>query len=219
MRILAHLISWVFLPLLMPIYGLLITMFLPSFEQSYFQENTLFWMPDGHKFAVITMFFIFSFLAPAITLVLLLRTKAISSIEVDNQGERTTPIVISAIYCLILGLFLLFKAPDHILPASIYALPWGGFVGISLAGFINKYTKISLHGIGVGMFVGFLIAYFNFQMEFYFEIIIIGVVIAGLVMSARILLGKHTLKQVIYGFFLGFLSVFTCVSLFNMYYL
>jgi membrane-associated phospholipid phosphatase len=215
MRTLAHLISWVFLPLLMPIYALFLTMFIPSFEQSFFQENTLFWMPNGHKFAVISMFFIFSFLAPGITLVLLLRSKAISNIEVDNQSERGAPILISAIYCLILALFLYFKAPDNILPASIYALPWGGFFGISLAGIINKYTKISLHGIGVGMFVGFLLAYFNTQIEFYFEIIVVAVIVSGLVMSARLLLRKHNLKQVLYGFLLGFVCVYSSVYLYN----
>lgn len=203
----------------MPIYALIITMFFPSFEQSFFQENTLYWMNPSHKFAVLAMFFIFSFLAPAITLLMLLKTKTISTIEIDNQNERSIPLAISAIYCLVLALFLTFKAPDNILPASIYALPWGGFFGISIAGFINRYTKISLHGIGVGMFVGYLIAYFHLQIEFYFEIIIFAILISGLVMSARLILKKHTLKQVFLGFLLGFLSVFTCVSIFNIYYL
>jgi membrane-associated phospholipid phosphatase len=218
MKNVAHVISWLFLPLLMPIYALLIAMFIPSLEQSYFQNDTLFWMDEGHKFAVISMFTIFSLIAPGITLILLMRSKAISTIEVDNQKERFIPLAITAIYCLILALFLLVKAPNHILPSSIYALPWGGFVGISLAGFINRYTKISLHGIGAGMLVGFLMAYFNNQVEYSFEIIVIAVIISGLILSARLILNKHTLKQVYYGFLLGFLSVFCAVIIFDKLY-
>ncbi|MES2588671.1 MAG: hypothetical protein V4622_06800 [Bacteroidota bacterium] len=217
MKSLANIISWIFIPLLMPIYALLLAMFIPSVEQSYFQSDTLFWMSPNHKFAIIAMFTIFSFLAPGVTLVLLMRSKAISSIEVDNQGERSTPLAITAIYCLILAVFLLVKAPNNVLPSAVYALPWGGFIGISLAGFINKYTKISLHGIGAGMLVGFLMSYFYFQVEYSFEIIILSVIVSGLIMSARVILNKHSLKQVFYGFGLGFICVFSSVILFTVF--
>ena len=87
MKNLANVISWLFLPLLMPIYALLITMYIPSVEQSYFQNDTLFWMDEGHKFAVLSMFTIFSLIAPGVTLLLLMKSKAISSIEVVSISK------------------------------------------------------------------------------------------------------------------------------------
>jgi membrane-associated phospholipid phosphatase len=215
MRALSHLTSWLFLPLFMPLYALMIAMFIPSVEQSFFQENTLYWMAPAHKFAVLSMFGIFSFAAPGITLILLMRSKIITTIEMDDHKERGIPLAITAIYCLILALFLFFKAPNNVLPFSIYALPWGGFVAISIAGIVNKKDKISLHAIGVGMFVGFFCSYFLNQIDFYFEIIIFSVIIAGAVMSARVYLGKHTLPQVVKGFALGFLCVFISILFFN----
>jgi membrane-associated phospholipid phosphatase len=212
MKIFAQLISWVFIPLLMPIYGLLVAMYVPSVEQNFFQENTLFWMQPGHKIAVLLMFLIFSFLAPAISLVMLQRSNTISTIELDKRKERTIPIFLTAIYALILSVFLLVKAPDDLLPKIIYFLPWGGFVSIVVSGIITQFDKISIHGLGCGMLYAFFIYYYNTQVEYYFEIIIITTIIVGLVMSSRLYLQKHTLKQVLNGFMVGFLCMFLTIT-------
>ena len=214
MRVGAQVISWVFVPLLMPLYALLVAMYIPSVEVSFFQENTLYWMNPTYKVLILSMFLIFSFLAPGISLVMLKKSKAISSLEVDDQSERRMPIIISALYCLLLAILLWVKTPEQLLPASIYALPWGGFIGITLAGIINRFEKISLHALGAGMLLGYFVPYYYYQAEFYFEILIVSVLICGLIMSARLYLGKHSLKQIIMGFGTGFVSVFLCVILF-----
>jgi membrane-associated phospholipid phosphatase len=218
MKIFSHFVSWVFLPLLMPIYGLIIVMYVPSVEQSFFQENTLFWMPNAHKIAVLTLFFVFSFLAPGISIFMLKKSNVIATIEMDDRKDRKKPIILTAVYALVLNLFLWIKAPENLLPKIIYALPWAGLLCTIIAGIITKYDKISLHGMGVGMFFSFLCYYYNTQVEFYFEIIVIAILVSGLVMSARLYLHKHTLKQVINGFFLGFFGLlFTCYF-FNLFF-
>lgn len=218
MRILAHIISWVFLPLLMPIYAIAIAMYIPSMEQNFFQENTLFWLNANFKLVVLAWFIIFSFLAPGISLLILRLSKNISSIEVDNQKERGMPIVVTAMFCFILGVLFLVKAPEGILPACVYAMPWGGFVAIVAAGIINKKDKISLHACGSGMFLGFILTYYLTQVEFYFEIIIVSVLVNGLVMSARVFLKKHTLRQVVNGFLLGLFCMSSSVIAFTYFF-
>lgn len=217
MRILSHIISWVFLPLLMPIYAISIAMFIPSMEMSFFQENTLFWLSPNYKMLILLWFITFSFMAPGILLLILKLSNSISTIEMDDKNERGIPITITAIFCFILGVLFLTKAPDNMLPPSIYAMPWGGFVAIVIAGIINRKDKISLHAIGAGMLMGFIIAYYVNQAEFYFEIIVFGVIVSGLVMSARLYLRKHTLKQVIKGFSLGFFCIFMSIILFTYF--
>lgn len=216
MKLFAHLISWVFLPLLMPIYAVATALYVPSMEADFFQQDTLYFLNSNFKIVVLAWFIIFSFIAPALSLLILRYSKSISSIEIDNQKERGMPITISALFCLILGVLFLVKAPNGVLPAAVYALPWGGFAAIVLIGFINKKDKISLHGAGAGMLMGFFASYFYFQTDFYFEIIIVGVLVSGLVLSARIYLGKHTLNQVFKGFFVGFICVLLSI-LFFMY--
>lgn len=217
MRFLAQFISWIFLPLLMPVYGIATAMYIPSIEPDFFQQNTLFWMNPSFKLVVLAWFFIFSFLAPAMSLLILKMTNTISTIEVDDRSERATPIAISAIFCLILGLLFIVKAPNGMLPISIYALPWGGFISIMITLFLTRKDKVSLHALGVGMLFGFFVAYYSQQAQFYFEILIYAILVSGLVMSARVYLGKHTLKQVFVGFFVGFLSVSLTVFFFSFF--
>lgn len=215
MKLAANIVSWVFLPLLMPIYAVCVALFVPSMEESYIQEDTLYFLPYFSKIQVLLWFAMFSFLAPALLLLAMRLSKNISTIEIDNRKERSMPITMTAVFCLILGVLFLVKAPGGVLPSSIYALPWGGFVAITAAGIINKKTKISLHAIGAGMALGFFVAYYSQQAAYFFEIIVLSVLVCGLVMSARLYLGKHTLKQVLNGCLLGFISVFTSVIIFS----
>jgi hypothetical protein len=203
MKFTAKLISWVFLPLFMPLYALLITMYLPSLEASFYQEKTIFWMNSNLKIAVFSLYFLFSFLAPAISLVLLKKSKIISNFEIDDKNERRVPIIITAIYCAALAWFLVVKAPKGLLPPAVYLMPIGGLVAILITGILTTYSKISLHALGAGMFLGFLVAYFQFQSEFYFSIIIGASLLGGVIMSARVYLEKHSLSQSFSGYSIG----------------
>ena len=203
MKFTAKLISWVFLPLFMPLYALLITMYLPSLEISFYQEKTIFWMNPNLKIAVFSLYFLFSFLAPAISLVLLKKSKIISNFEIDDKSERRVPIIITAIYCAALAWFLVVKAPKGLLPPAVYLMPIGGLVAILITGILTTYSKISLHALGAGMFFGFLVAYFQFQSEFYFSIIIGASLLGGVIMSARVYLEKHSLSQSFSGYSIG----------------
>jgi membrane-associated phospholipid phosphatase len=214
MKIASQIISWVFLPLFMPIYGLLVVMYLPSLENDFFQANTFYWLDPNVKITIISLFMIFSVVAPSFSLLMLKRRNKISNIEIDNREERGVPITITAIYSVILAVFLLVKAPNGILPKATYALPWGGMIGIVLAGLINRYEKISLHGMGAGMLFGFFVAYYQNQNDYFFLPIVLSVLIGGLVMSARVYLGKHTLRQVLTGYLLGFLVIYLMITLF-----
>lgn len=211
MKFTAKLISWVFLPLFMPLYSLLITMFLPSEEQGFYQERTIYWMNPNLKIAVFSLYFLFSFIAPVLTLALLKKSNIISSFEIDDKNERRIPIIITSIYCAALAWFLVVKAPQGLLPPAIYLMPIGGLVAILITGVITVYSKISLHALGTGMFFGFLVAYFQYQSEFYFLIIIGASLIGGVIMTARIYLEKHSLTQSFSGYFLGAIVMYLIV--------
>jgi membrane-associated phospholipid phosphatase len=208
MKLLAQIVSWVFLPILMPIYALLITMYIPSMEDGFYQDKTIYFLHPSLKLAVLGMFALFSFFAPAISLVLLKRSNLISNLEIDNQNERSIPILITALYCGVLAWFLIAKTPKGMLPLSIPLLPIGAFIAILTTAIINRFDKISLHALGIGMFFGFLIAYYQSQVLFPLFIVIISALLSGLILSSRMYLGKHTLKQSLMGYALGFIRLF-----------
>jgi len=167
------------------------------------------------KLALLGIFFLFSFLAPAISLVILKRKNKISNLEIDNRSERFIPILITAIYSAVLAWFLMAKTPAGILPAAIYLLPAGGTIAILLVLFITRFDKISLHALGVGMLMGFLIAYFQTQAQFQLGILILATIVSGLVMSARLFLGKHNLRQCLMGYFLGMMVIYLTIKFFG----
>ena len=214
MKLLAQFVSWVFLPILMPIYALVIAMYIPSIEAGFYQERTLYFLHPTLKLAVIGMFALFSFFAPAISLVLLKRSKLISNLEIDNRNERSIPILITALYCGILAWFLIAKTPKGMLPLSIPILPIGAFLAILTTALINRYDKISLHALGVGMYFGFLIAYYQTQVLFPLFIVLISALVSGLILSSRMYLGKHTLKQSLMGYSLGFIVLYIAIHFF-----
>jgi hypothetical protein len=200
MTLFAQIISWVFLPLFMPIYALLILMYTPSREDFLINDDSLFFLPNQNKLAILIIYFIFSILAPGLTLLALKSRGIVSTIDIDDRKERLIPLLITALYCLILFLFFIFKASNAYMPKYIFALPLAGFFTISLFAWVNVYTKISLHACGAGILTGLIFAYGANSIYFNFSLLMIAVFITGLILSARMYLNKHTLNQVLYGF-------------------
>lgn len=224
MRTASKIITWVFFPLLMPIYGLLIGMYLPSESESAMQsQKSLYHLNEltttsgdafDVKMYILLIYIILTVLAPGFSLLLFKRQRRISSLELDIREERGFPIAVTIIYCAMLGIFIWYQVPRELVPGVIFSLPWAGVLASSIAGLINRYEKISLHSMGAGMLFGFLVAYFSTQIVFNFDVLILVVLIGGLIMSARIYLEKHTLRECVSGYILGFLVVFLVLTFF-----
>ena len=82
MKFLSHFFSWVFLPLLMPSYGILISLFVPAYSADL-EMTSLYFAPIESKWALFTIFFLFSVVAPGVSFVLLHRFKVISTIDIE----------------------------------------------------------------------------------------------------------------------------------------
>ena len=199
MKFLAHFFSWVFLPLLMPSYGILISLFVPAYSTNI-EMTSLYFAPIESKWALFTIFFLFSVVAPGISFILLHRFKVISTIDIERQGERSLPLVIMLVYSLVLFFLLVYKAGAGTLPRYFYALPLSGVAVTSIFLLINRWIKISLHGAGAGILLGFLIIFTRAQDAFSIWWVLSALLAAGLTMAARLYLRKHTSLEVYTGF-------------------
>jgi hypothetical protein len=208
MKNLSTAISWLFMPLIMPIYALLITMYIPSFESGFYQRNTLYFLTPNLKLAILALFGLFSFLAPALSLLFLKRSKIISSIEVDVQKERSVPMIITALYAAFFSWFLWNKTPEGVLPIQVHLFPLGSFAAIIIALIVNGFEKISLHGLGAGMFFAYIVSYYQLQVYYPLWIIFASSLLCGLILTSRLYLQKHSLKQVFLGFGIGFVVLY-----------
>lgn len=84
----------------------------------------------------------------------------------------------------------------------------GATLSVTLAVMINLFWKVSIHLIGIGGIIGTLLALSQLLFVDVKIPIIISIIIAGVIGSARLTVGEHTPAQIYSGVFIGFLCEF-----------
>jgi len=199
-NILARVISIIFHPLLMATYlfGLLY-LFLPSALYPISQERQL---------ALIVMISVMTFILPALGISMLRTVGAISSFTMLDRKERIRPFFLITIVYLFFTYFLAYKLGAGLDDNLFRFLLIIDFLVIAATA-ITVYYKISIHSIGVMGMLGIIIP-LNRMAESNSLLIptIALIAIAGLVMSARLQLNSHTVREVWVGAATGFLVGF-----------
>ena len=208
MRILSEVISWVFMPLFMPIYALALVMFVPSNQDYFFNIDCLFTLSLSGKFALLYWFFVFSVAMPGISFIILQRTKVIGSLELEERRERSIPIVIMLTYCLALYLLFVFKVGHGYISKFAFSLPLSGVCVTAIFFFLNRWKKVSIHAGAAGILTGFILACILQHIEYQLWMFTLAIVISGLVLTARLYLEKHTLLELVIGWLTGTLITF-----------
>lgn len=134
---------------------------------------------------------------PMLLMFFLKKLRAMTSITADERSERTAPLIFMGIALFFTADFF-SKTPFVIFSLYLYAMFW-----ITVAAFvINFFWKISLHALGCGGFCTFL-AVLTHQNEDFFPFLILALVFAGLIGSARLYLKQHDISQVFAGYAVG----------------
>jgi hypothetical protein len=84
----------------------------------------------------------------------------------------------------------------------------GTFLSTSAALMANNYFKISLHGLGVGGAMAFMILLAMVTTEPMGSVISITTLITGLVCTSRLIVSDHTPGEVYWGLIIGGISQF-----------
>ncbi len=207
---LSHLFSWIFIPLLMPLYGLLIVLFYPA-EELVQNTISMYALPLGIKWIVFGMFAVFSFAAPGLSFLGLFRFKIITTIDIENRTERLYPLLIMLIYGIMLYWLIGESDPKHLLPPYFSSLALAG-VGVTLLFMgLTQVLKISMHAGGAGILTGFLYAYFMQQHNPSYAWMSLAILVSGLVISARWYLRKHTALELFLGYTIAGIITFGVV--------
>lgn len=183
-------------------------MYVPSLPKVFLFRDSLFLISAEAKIALIAIFSTFSAVAPGISFVILHKQKVITTIDMEDKRERGVPMYLMLAYCLLLFGIFYIKFPDGQLPKYMYALPLAGVFVTASYTLINSWIKISLHGGGVGILTGFLLAYNMDQLVFQLWPVIAVILASGITLSARLYLQKHTPREVYTGWFLASLITF-----------
>jgi len=172
----------------------------------------MYQLPEELKGQLLTIFFLFSALAPGISFYLLHKRKIISTIDIEDSKERNFPLLIMFAYCMVLFSLFIFKVPNNILPKYFYSLPLSGAIVTAVFMLLNRWIKISLHAGGAGILVGYLSIFMFETIGFPIFFFIIAIIASGLTLSARLFLQRHTPLEVYSGWSLALIITFICCS-------
>ncbi len=194
-------ISWILVPLLMPVYGVMLA----------FGLSILDFTPIGVKLTYALIVLSINVLLPAVAILLLKKAGLVHDVGLNERKERSLPYLMCIICLVATGIFMQTKGAPHWLAMFYYAGAATGFVELV----INQWWKISVHCAGAAGIVALLlhIQYDDFCLPATYTWIIVSIALAGLLGAARIWLGRHTLGQVLAGYAVGFCGVFFLMGL------
>ncbi len=208
MKTASRIISWLFVPLLTPIYGLMIAMYVPSQEKYQLLEHPgLYELLPAHKNQLLFMYFMANVVIPLFFFSLLKFNGRITTVEIDDRRERGLPLIMMFLTSLMLYLSSIYLI-DESYSKFLFAYPLAGVFASVAYFFLNRWKKVSLHGGGVGIMTGFIFAYVTEMQMYESWILWASIIVSGLVCSARIYLEKHTLLEIVVGWFTGALITF-----------
>ncbi len=210
LRIAAHTLSILFHPLFLVSYSLIFLLLVNPylFGASRWSDRTM----------LLILVFISSFLIPIIAIILMRMLGMVDSISIQARENRTGPFIITSI--LYLWLFINLKnQPD--IPTAFVVCILGAVLSLFACFFVNIFKKLSVHAAGMGaMLVFAFIVRLNYSYgAFAVDIPGLGVqmlhlnfilpfllLLAGAVMSSRLVLKVHTIGEVGLGFGVGTIS-------------
>jgi hypothetical protein len=163
---------------------------------------------EGQKWQTLTISIVNLLVFPLFSTLLLKALGFVSSIQLKTQKDRIIPLIASGIFFF--WCYLVFKEQIQY-PRMLVILVFGMFLASSAALLANIYLKVSIHAMGVGGLLGFLIWMAWFGNVMLAGPIMLAVLVAGLVMSARLALQAHRPREVIIGFLLGLLAQWVSV--------
>lgn len=201
MKKLAQAVSYIFHPLLFPTYGAAVVLLVNPHMYGYF----------GQKLHIVWLIIVFAltFVFPAIWLIMMKRLEMIDSMELHTSRERIIPFIATITFYL--WTTWMFKPGGNLkIPANelIFLMMAGASIAGFIGFFINVFTKVSIHTMSAGNMLGLalpLIRYSTYDLRL---LLVLVILIAGAVGTARLILQVHTTRQVLLGYLIGFTAQF-----------
>lgn len=195
-RRLAQLISVVLHPLLIPSLSFFIFLYvspIPSLALSFDLRGRL-----------LLVIFILTFLAPLAGILIFFATGGLKDWELKDPGDRQIPYLLTTVFYTI-GTFF-FAISEGYRDFPLLAIVTGSIaLTLALVSIINLYWKISAHSVGICGLIGFMVGIiFQFSEDQLLYPLVMSILAAGCLGSARLYLNHHTPNQVLAGSALGF---------------
>lgn len=197
----AKIVSIIFHPLLMPVYGLAI-MLSPYTPLGY--------LPPNIKRLLFLILVVNNVILPVSLMPFLMQMNFISSWTLREREERAVPMIIGTILYAT-SFYIIYRFP---VPFFLKSFVFSTFLMSFILTIVNFRWKISLHAVGAGALIS-MILLLSLKMYYpLFNFFLLSVMAGGLILSSRLYLGFHNPPQVWAGFFSGL----TGISLFMLFF-
>jgi hypothetical protein len=198
---LAKTLSYIFHPLLMPLIGIVFI---------FYSNSYISLLPSDIKRIILLVIGANTLGLPLLMMPLFIQFGVIKNLKMESNKERVLPLTFTLIPYF-LSVYFLVKLP---IPFIISAFMLGASLTVASCLIITYWWKISIHLVGIGGLIGFLIA---FSIRLYTDVLfflLISILIAGLLASARLYTKAHKPLQVYLGFMLGFIIMLLVILAF-----
>lgn len=188
----SQVLSWVFTPFIVPFLA-----FIMLFLFSYLRV-----IPYTYKVLVLSIVFLFTILIPTFGIVIFKIFSKKRLKDLNKRKERFIPLlltIISYVYCL----FLMNK---HRIPWYMTGIILASLISLSISFVLNFKWRLSEHMIGIGSVIGGLVSFgalFGFNP---LQGLVVSILVAGMLGTARIILKHQSLGEVLTGFSIGLIS-------------
>lgn len=194
LKVFSYILSGLFHPLVITMYAFLFINILNPYQFIHLTKTGILQL--GVTLATNTLVF------PLVTVIIMSRLGFISSLEMKDRQERIIPYIGMSLFYF--WTYLVVKQ----LGVGTYFTHV--MLGISLsvfaAFFFNLFYKVSIHSIAMGGFVGIALSLTVISTYNLLTPLLLVIVFAGAVGSARMYLGSHNAVQVYSGYMIGLLA-------------
>lgn len=198
MKAIARFFSIVFSPFFIPTYGVYIGLFCTLMALA----------PIAARIYVTLIICGITCIVPALAIYFLHKLNFVTDWNISKQRERFIPYII-AVLSYLAAAFCLYRA-NAPLWLRLYMI--GGVVAVVILIIINQWWKISAHMTAIGGLMALCFRILNLNIAtsgLCMSWVTLSVImIAGILGSSRLYLGRHSLGQVLAGTACGFLCVY-----------
>lgn len=198
----AKVISVMFHPLFMPLYGMIV-IFMPLAPYGY--------LPYGVKKLLLLIVAVNNVFLPLSLLPLLKQMNFISSWSLEDRKERNVPLLVTTILYATTS-YMVFKFP---VPFFLKSFVFSAFMISLVITLVNFRWLISIHSAGAGAMIALMLILCFRLYAGLAGLLVMSVLAAGLILASRLLLNLHNPRQVWYGFFTGFTGNILFIFLFQ----
>lgn len=197
----SRIVSWVLVPMLMPVYGIMLA----------FGLSILSFAPMQSRVVITLIIALLNLVVPALFVLLLKRMGLVNDLGLNGRKERFVPYLIT-IACMAGSGWLL---SSKMAPEWLVMFFLGGAAAGVVELIVNFWWKISAHCAGIAGIVALLVhiageSYHAPSLLFW---TITWIILAGLLGTSRLWLNRHTVWQVAAGYAVGFCTVYLMMGI------